>query len=155
MLSFQTLTNGVAIGKTSFAFTSNVSSVIRKCNRRVAKNIKSCFHIPELSPSPHIRRIGDKLAGQVGKTRYRQACAFFRFAVLIIGCGCQGWTPRPAKGVFSQGMTTLQPRTAVPNKNGQNCWAVAVSGQNKGQLSSLESFQLRKPIMEQYDNTEQ
>ena len=60
------------IGKTNCVFTSNVLSVIRKRNWWVAKNIRTCFHIPELSPRPHIRRLGDKLAGKVGKTRYRQ-----------------------------------------------------------------------------------
>ena len=50
----------------------------------------------------------------------------------LLGAGHQGWTPR---------------------KNGQNGLAVAVAGQNKGH--TLKSFQVRKPILEQYDNTEQ
>ena len=86
-------TDGIAIDKPDFVFTSNVLSVIRIHNWWVTKNTKSCFHIPELSPSPHNRRLGDKLAGKVWKTRNRQACVFFRFAVLIVGRGCQGWTP--------------------------------------------------------------
>ena len=64
------------IGKRNCVFKSNVLSVIRKRNWWVAKNIKSCFHIHELSLSPHNRRLGDKLAGKVWKTRNRQACAF-------------------------------------------------------------------------------
>ena len=99
--------------------------------------------------APIIGGLATNLQAKLEKHAKDRPVFFLRFAVPITGRGCQGWTPRPAEGVFSPGETTLQPCPAVPHKNGQNCKAVAVSGQNKGQLSSLESFQLRKPIMEQ------
>ena len=40
---------------------------------------------------------------------------------------------------------------APPRKNGRNCGAVATGGAKR---HTLESFQIRKPIMEQYGNNE-
>ena len=105
------------------------------------KKIRSYFRMPELSelwdqlvilsPSPHNRRLGDKLAGKVGRTRNRQACVFFWFAESIIGRGCQGWTPRPAEEKFPMFPAPRNNLAAPPCCAPQKRWKSQGSGRAK------------------------